>query len=142
MQAALCAKEVAAAMGATYSTKVVEAFKHKGTPKPTVLFELGVDDFEDLLLQLKAFFSKHRRVSRALVGADLASKDLKMSAKQRRRSLSNDDTAVVAEHEVMPVRDSWLPQAGADNDLQVCSERKLWFGNKCNNRHTQAKAFL
>jgi hypothetical protein len=121
VQAALCTKEVAAAMGATYSTKVVDAFKQKGTPKPTVLFEVGVDDFEDLLLQLKAFFSKHRRVSRALVGADLASKDLKMSAKQRRRSLSNDDTAVMEgeKHEMMPVRDSWLPQADAENELQV-----------------------
>jgi hypothetical protein len=67
--------------------------------------------------RIQFFFAKHRRVSRALVGADLAAKDLKMSAKARRRSLSAEGVAAA------PVRDSLLP--GDAGDFQVGDE-VLW----------------
>jgi hypothetical protein len=67
--------------------------------------------------KLQFFFAKHRRVSRALVGADLAAKGLKMTAKARRRSLSAEKVAAA------PVRDSLLP--GDAGDFQVGDE-VLW----------------
>lgn len=52
VQAALCSKEAAAAMGAAYRNPTKSGAKGNAL-KPTVLFEVNVDDFEDVLLQLK-----------------------------------------------------------------------------------------
>lgn len=70
-------------------------------------------------LSKKAFFAKHRRVSRALVGADLAAKDLKLSAKDRRRSLAAEGAAAA------PVRDSLLP-GGDDADAFQVWRQMVW----------------
>lgn len=106
IQTVLLSPEAASQCGASYSM----SSHAEDEGKPKVLFELNVDQFDDLLCHLKLMFNTMRRVARAICASDfekIRNDDRSESASSRRASLTS--TLKKHESEHTKLRESFLP---------------------------------